>query len=144
MGDVIDNQKINQPTNQTNNSKKKKKTSTKNKKGIKKKNKKKNKKNKKKKNKDTSEHIYNVDVTKSLDMAIDHPEEDQSHYPAVVTNLKPGGQAELAGVKVGMHVHSINGSSCQDQEMQIVLNLVKECREAKKELIIILANEKMK
>ena len=91
--DVIDNQKTNQPTNQTNNSKKKKKTSSKNKKGIKKKNKKK----KKKKNEDTREHVYNVDVTKSLDMAIDHPEEDQSHYPAVVTNLKPGAKLNSLG-----------------------------------------------
>ena len=75
--------------------------------------------------------VFLVDVTKSLDMAIDHPEEDHSHYPAVVTNLKPGGQAELAGVKVGMHIHSINGCSCKDQEMQFVLDLIKECRAAK-------------
>merc|ERR1711865_1222208 len=90
---------------------------------------------------DTIEHVYNVDVTKSLDMAINHPEEDHSHYPAVVTNLKPGGQAELAGVKLGMHIHSINGCSCKDQEMQFVLDLIKECHAAKKELIIVLANE---
>ena len=38
-----------------------------------------------------NEVTFVIDLTKPLDMAITHPEEDHSHYPAVITKLKPEG-----------------------------------------------------
>ena len=69
-----------------------------------------------------------IDLTKPLDMAITHPEDDSSHYPAVITKLKPDGQAELAGVEVGMHIHYINGITCKDMALKDVLVLVSNAK----------------
>jgi hypothetical protein len=54
---------------------------------------------------------------------------DASHYPAVVTQTTPQGQAEQKGVLVGMHVHTINGVSCRDQKLAFVMNKVKQAKQ---------------
>jgi len=56
------------------------------------------------------DHVFDIDVSIPLGMGIDHPKGDASHYPAVVTQLTPQGQAAQKGVQVGMHVHTINGT----------------------------------
>ena len=75
-----------------------------------------------------NEVTFVIDLTKPLDMAITHPEEDHSHYPAVITKLKPEGQAEQAGVEVGMHIHYINGITCKDMSLKDVMILVSNAK----------------
>ena len=71
---------------------------------------------------------FEIDISIGMDMAIDHPAEDKSQYPAVITKIKPNGQADLKGVEVGMHIHSINGRDCQNKKLEWVLNLVKQTK----------------
>jgi transcriptional regulator NrdR family protein len=78
--------------------------------------------------KDTDHHLFDIDVSEKFGMTIDHPEEDQSHYPAVITRLTQNGQADKKGVQVGMHIHTINGNSCRDQKLEYVLSLVQNAK----------------
>ena len=57
-------------------------------------------------------------------MAIDEPNKDNSHYPAVIVALKPNGQAEQSGVEVGMHIHYIDEFNCRDQTLDWVMDHV--------------------
>ena len=52
-------------------------------------------------------------------MGITHPEEDHSHYPAVITTITPQGQAALAGIEQGMHIHALNTISVVDQSKEV-------------------------
>ena len=70
-------------------------------------------------------HVFTIDVSLPLGMAIDHPKADQSHYPAVITKIQPGAQAANKGVLVGMHIHTVNGAPCRDKKLAFVLNLVR-------------------
>ena len=74
------------------------------------------------------EITFEIDLTKPLAMAITHPEEDQSHYPAVITQVHPNGQAEIAGIEIGMHIHQINGIDCKDKEHEWVIDLIQNAK----------------
>ena len=80
------------------------------------------------------EMVFQIDLRKSLDMGItkfkknemDH--HSHSHYSAVVTSLRPGGQAEIAGVQVGYHIHYVDGVSCFDMEFGDIFNLIQKAK----------------
>ena len=58
-------------------------------------------------------------------MSINKPKHEQSKYPATVTKLSKGGQAEAAGVVLGMHLHAINGEDCKGTSVKHVLKRIK-------------------
>tara|TARA_B100000780_G_C21043551_1_gene418851 strand:- start:22 stop:1101 length:1080 start_codon:yes stop_codon:yes gene_type:complete len=75
-----------------------------------------------------TEITFEIDLTKPLAMAITHPEEDHSHYPAVITQIQPNGQAATAGIEIGMHIHQINGIDCKDKEHEWVIDLIQNAK----------------
>ena len=70
---------------------------------------------------------FEMDLKQPLAMGITHPETDESkHFQAVVTEVHNGGQAEIAGIEIGMHIYSIDGISCKDQTLEWVIQLITE------------------
>ena len=77
----------------------------------------------------SDEITFDIDVSIPLGMGIDHPSEDKSHFPAVITQAPKGYQAQTKGVLKGMHIHSVNGLNCRDKKLPWVLGLVKQAKE---------------
>ena len=74
------------------------------------------------------EIIFNIDLLQPLAMAITHPLDDHSHYPAVVTEVHPNGQAHNAGITTGMHIIQINGVDCKNKEHKWVTDQMKDAK----------------
>ena len=70
-----------------------------------------------------------IDLLKPMGMSISEPELNKSHFPAVIENVTPNGQAERKGVEVGMHIHYINRINCRDKTLSYVMNLIKKAKE---------------
>ena len=75
-----------------------------------------------------NEVTFIIDLSKPFAMAITHPTDDYSHYPAVITSTSKGGQADAAGVQEGMHIHYINDESCRDHDLQWVMDLIRNAK----------------
>ncbi len=88
-----------------------------------------------------SEQIeFNVILDQPLGMKIDvgpNSHEDDS-FPAVVTDVVAGGQAEDAGIQVDMHVIAMNGESTKGKTLDDVVQLVIEAKTEQKPLVMSL------
>ena len=82
----------------------------------------------------------NVDASKSLGLSIIKGA-DGSAYPAAVKSVTKDSQADVAGVKPGMHVHAIQNQSCIDKDLQWVLSHIKSAITAKKPFEIAFLRE---
>ena len=97
-------------------------------------------------NKNLDEIDFEINLNEPLGMGITHPEEDHSHYPAVITTITPQGQAALAGIEQGMHIHALNTVSVVDQSHEKVLELItlaKKEKEKKSVLMMKCAHESL-
>ena len=81
-----------------------------------------------------------MDASKSLGLSIIKGA-DGSAYPAAVKSVTKDSQADVAGVKPGMHVHAIQNQSCIDKDLQWVLSHIKSAITAKKPFEIAFLRE---
>ena len=59
-------------------------------------------------------------------------------YPAMVTEVVAGGQAEAAGIQVQMHVVAMNGETTEGKTLDDVVQLVIEAKTEQKPLVMSL------
>ena len=96
----------------------------------------------------SSMHIYpqnktvefNVILDQPLGMKIDiGPEQNESDsFPAMVTEVVAGGQAEAAGIQVNMHVVAMNGESTKGKTLDDVVQLVIQAKTEQTPLVMSL------
>ena len=92
------------------------------------------------KEKEALEVEFKVDTSKPLGMTIEKATR-RSKHPALVTKLVPGGQAEKAGVTLGLHIRRINGKEMVGYKIKAVLALIGKAKKAKEPLVIVLVPE---
>ena len=81
---------------------------------------------------------FSVTLEQPLGMNIDQSSRKDSNYSAIVTELTPGGQAEVAGVQVEMHVVALNGESTKGVAFDDIVQTVSKAKTELTPLVISL------
>ena len=90
------------------------------------------------KDKSTRPIKFSVTLEQPLGMNIDQSSRKDSNYSAIVTELTPGGQAEVAGVQVEMHVVALNGESTKGVAFDDIVQTVSKAKTELTPLVISL------